>query len=250
MTNLARTAPPPPAGRVPPAGAAVGRRAALVVPLAVPGALLPGAGASSAQETSLDLLLVLALDASGSIDADEFRFQREGCAEALTHPAVLSAVASKPRGAIAVAIVEWGSPGGAETAVGWHRVDGPATAALLARAVIDAPRSRQSWNAIGDALDHAARLIASAPWRADERVIDVSGDAADMRGLRPVEDARHDAAEAGIVVNALAIAGGRAGLVETYERTVIAGPGAFVVGAESRGDFARAMRAKLVREIA
>ena len=39
-------------------------------------------------------------------------------------------------------------------------------------------------------------------------------------------------------------------LAETYRREVIGGPGAFVVTAEDRRDIARALRAKLVREIA
>ena len=232
-SNLARTAP------------GVRRRGALLLPAA-----LAAATSAVARGAAVDLLLVLAIDASGSIDADEFRLQRAGCAEALTHPAVLSAVASRARGAIGVAMVEWGTPGGAATVVDWRRVDGAGSAATLAEAVMAAPRSRQSWNAIGDAVDHAAGLIAAAPWRAGEKVIDVSGDAPDMRGLRTIADARRDAAAQGIVVNALAIEGGRAGLRETYEATVIAGQGAFVVAAESRADFARALRAKLVREIA
>ncbi|MFT8244274.1 DUF1194 domain-containing protein [Roseomonas sp. BN140053] len=222
------------------------RRQALLLPAALTVAATPAV----AQGGAVDLLLVLAIDASGSIDAEEFRLQREGCAEALTHPAVLSAIGSRPLGAIGVALVEWGAPGGAATAVDWHQVDGRAAAEALAAAVVAAPRSRQSWNAIGDAVDHSAQLIAAAPWRAAERVIDVSGDAPDMRSLRPVEEARRDAAAAGITVNALAIEGGRPGLAATYERTVIAGDGAFVMAAESRADFARALRAKLVREIA
>ncbi|WP_338662716.1 DUF1194 domain-containing protein [Pararoseomonas sp. SCSIO 73927] len=224
------------------------RRDALLLPPAL------AAAAASAQDGAaggaVDLLLVLAVDASGSIDADEFRLQREGCAEALTHPAVLSAIGSGPRAAIGVAMVEWGAPGGAATVVGWHRVAGSGDAGVLARAVVDAPRSRQSWNAIGDALDHAAALIAAAPWAARERVIDLSGDAPDMRSINPVEIARGAAAAQGIIVNALAIEGGRPGLTRTYEETVIAGDGAFVMTADSRADFARALRAKLIREIA
>lgn len=232
-------------------GAPWRRRQALLLPAALSGAVAsPGAPAGAARAEAVDLLLVLAVDASGSIDADEFRLQREGCAEALVHPAVLAAVASQPSGAIGVAVVEWGSPGGAATVVDWHRVDGAASAQRLARAVLDAPRSPQSWNAIGDAVDHAAGLIAAAPWRAARRVIDVSGDGPDMRGLRPVEAARHDAAARGITVNALAIEGARPGLGATYEASVIAGEGAFVMTAHSRADFARALRAKLVREIA
>ncbi len=223
------------------------RRQALLLP-----AVLAGAAPLSAatQADAVDLLLVLAIDASGSIDAGEFRLQREGCAGALVHPAVLSAIASRPLGDIGVAMVEWGAPGGAATVVDWHRVSGLASAERLAAAVMDAPRSSQSWNAIGDAVDHAAKLIAAAPWRAEERVIDVSGDGPDMRGLRSIEAARRDAAAQGITVNALAIENNRPGLGATYEATVIAGDGAFVMTAESRADFARALRAKLVREIA
>src|SRR3954469_25224126 len=93
--------------------------------LALPGAL--AAVPAHAQPAEVDALLVLAVDASGSIDADEFRLQREGYAEALTHPAVLAA--------IAVAMVEWGAPSGATTVVDWMRVTDPASARALAEAV-------------------------------------------------------------------------------------------------------------------
>jgi Protein of unknown function (DUF1194) len=212
----------------------------------------PGPGTGG----EVDLLLVLAVDASGSIDADEFRLQREGYAEALSHPSVLAAIAGKPRGAIAVAMVEWGSPGGAATVVEWMRVADPASARALSTAVMDAPRSPQGWNAIGDALDHGARMLRTAPFRAAEQVIDLSGDGPDLRSLRPAPVARDEAVAAGIGINALAVAAAgqvtRLGepLAETYRREVIGGPGAFVVTAEDRRDIARALRAKLVREIA
>jgi hypothetical protein len=218
--------------------------------LALPGALTAAAATPARAEGAVDVLLVLAIDASGSISDEEFRLQRDGCAEAIGHPAVLSVIGSGPAGAIGIAMVEWGAPGGAETVVEWHRVADAASAAVVAAAFRGAPRSRQSWNAIGDAIDHSARLIAAAPFRAAEKVIDISGDAPDMRGLRPAGVARDDAVAAGITINALAILGGTPGLVERYGSEVIGGPGAFVVTAEGRADFARAIRAKLVREIA
>lgn len=227
---------------------------------AMPAALAAGSAPALAQPaevpTEVDVLLVLAVDASGSISPDEFRLQREGYAEALTNPAVLSAIAAKPHGAIAVAMVEWGAPGGAATVVDWRRLGDAASAQGLAEAVVAAPRSRQSYNAIGDALDHCARLILSAPFRAAERVIDLSGDGPDLRSLRAATAARDDAVAAGITINALAIATNgqvtRYGepLADTYRREVIGGAGAFVVSAEGRRDIARALRAKLVREIA
>ncbi len=222
-------------------------------------ALLAGAGFAAtarAQPAAVDALLVLAVDASGSIDEDEFRLQREGYAEALSHPAVLAAIAGKPQGAIAVAMVEWGSPGGAATVVEFMRVGDAAGAAALSRAVLAAPRSRQSYNAIGDALAHCHQLIAAAPFAAAERVIDLSGDGPDMRSRLPASAARDAAVAAGITINALAVAASgqvtRYGepLARSYEREVIGGPGAFVVSAEDRRDIARALRAKLVREIA
>lgn len=221
--------------------------------LAMPTALaLPAA----AQPRAVDTLLVLAVDASGSIDSDEFRLQREGYAEALSFPAVLAAIAGRPHGAIAVAMVEWGAPGGAETVVDWHRVADPGSARALAAAVLAAARSRQSWNAIGDALDHCSGVLRTAPFTAADHVIDLSGDGPDLRSRRPATTARDAAVAAGITINALAVAAAgqvtRFGepLAETYRRDVIGGPGAFVVSAEDRRDLARALRAKLVREIA
>jgi hypothetical protein len=217
-------------------------------------ALAPGLAAAQAAPV-LDLLLVLAMDASGSIDADEFRLQREGLAESVTHPAILAAIASKPNGAIGIALVEWGSPGGAVTAVDWMAVRDAPSARALAEAILAAPRTRQSYNAIGDAIAHSTALIAAAPFRSDDLVIDVAGDGPDMRSFLPAPEARDAAVARGITVNGLAIKVApvtRFGepLHRHYEREVIGGPGAFVIVAETRADFARALRAKLIREIA
>lgn len=218
------------------------------------GALAPRVAAAQ-PAAEVDLLLVLAMDASGSIDAGEFRLQREGLAASLTDPAILAAITGGQAGAIAVAMVEWGSPGGAVTTVDWTMLRDAGSAAALARAILAAPRSAQSYNAIGDAIAHATALIAAAPFRAEDRVIDVAGDGPDIRSILPVREARDAAVAQGITVNGLAIEVApvtRFGepLRAHYERDVIGGPGAFVIAAETRADFARAMRAKLLREIA
>ncbi|MDJ0387207.1 DUF1194 domain-containing protein [Roseomonas sp. E05] len=225
------------------------RRPFLAAPLLAAPALLP-ARPLRAAGPPVDVALVLAVDASGSISPGEFRLQREGCAEAVTHPAVLAAITGGLVGAIAITLVEWGAPGGAETVVPWHRVTDAASAALLAAALREAPRSRQSWNAIGDAIEHAAALLERVPYEATRRVIDLSGDAPDMRSRRPAPAARDAAVAAGVTINALAIEQANPGLSERYAAEVIGGPGAFVMEAGGRPDFARALRAKLVREIA
>ena len=216
---------------------------------------LIGATAGAQAYPEVDLLLVLAMDASGSIDSDEFRLQREGIAESIIHPAVLAAIAANPRRAIAIAMTEWGSTGGAALVVDWHRVSDAASAQVFANAALAAPRSRQSYNAIGDAITHAAALISAAPYRATERVIDVAGDGPDMRSVTLAPDARDAAVAQGITINGLAIeiapvTRGNEPLHVHYERNIMGGPGAFVMVAETRRDFARAMRAKMLREIA
>jgi hypothetical protein len=198
----------------------------------------------------VDVALVLAADASGSIDPDEFLLQKEGIAAALADPRVLAGIRSGALGRVAVAYVEWGAPGGAATMVPFTPISTPAEAAAFARALMAAPRSLQSWNAIGDAIDHCTALLAAAPFEPTRKVIDISGDAGDMRSIRPAPLARDEAVAKGIVINALAIVDGRVGLVSSYERDVIGGPGAFVEAAPTRADFTTALRRKLIREIA
>ena len=214
------------------------------------------AGPARAAEP-VDVALVLAADASGSIDADEYRLQKEGIAEAVSDPRVLAGIRSSPLGRIALAYVEWGAPAGAATMVGWTLVGNAAEAAGFGRAVLAAPRSVQSWNAIGDAIDHAVGLHASCPFEPTRRVIDISGDNRDMRSLRAAPLARDAAVAQGIVVNGLAVIedarlapDGRPWLVAYFEAEVIGGPGAFLMVAEGFTAFETAVRRKIIREIA
>lgn len=212
--------------------------------------------APSTAQTPVDVALVLVVDASGSIDDYEFALQKQGIAEAVQHPRVLAAISGNPLKRLAIAYVEWGSPGGAQTMVDWMIVEDLATAEAFGDAVLSAPRSFQSYNAIGDGIAHATALLALCPCEATRGVIDVSGDNPDNRSLIPAPRARDQAVAAGHTINALAITDdrllgsrGKPVLVETYEATVIGGPGAFVMRAESRHDFMQALLDKMVLEI-
>jgi hypothetical protein len=204
----------------------------------------------------VDVALVLTVDASCSIDTPEFQLQKEGIAGAVADPEVLSTIQSGRNGRIAIAYVEWGAPGGAQMMVDWMLVSDAASAAAFGNAVLVAPRSIQSYNAIGDAIDLAVKLFDACPCRPTRRIIDVSGDNPDNRSRHPAPLARDAAVASGITINALAIIqdgrlgqGGRPWLVEAYERTVIGGFAAFAIAANTRADFARALREKMVLEI-
>ena len=208
-------------------------------------------GQAFAQDT--DLELVLLADASGSIDAREIAFQRQGDAQAITDPEVLAAISNTAYGTIAVTYVEWAS--NQAVVADWTLIDGRASAEAFAAELLSKPRQAYERNAIGAALLEGLRLMdtnAHDGWR---RVIDFSGDSANNWSGPSITEARDKVLAAGVTINALPILRpndpGRAhgGLEAIYEAQIIGGPGAFVVTAEDRDSFARAVKRKLILEI-
>jgi hypothetical protein len=203
-----------------------------------------------AAQTTVDLHLVLAVDASGSVDHVRFELQKRGYVEAFRHPRVLNAIRSGPHQAIAVAMTQWTGPLLQVEVVGWTRVGGDESAAAFAEAVAQAPRQLFSGGtSISGAIDHATTLFPKTPFRGGRRVIDVSGDGSNNRG-RSVTAARDAAVAAGIAINGLPIVALEPGLDRYYYDNVIGGPGAFVVVAKDYDTFGDAILKKLITEIA
>jgi len=205
----------------------------------------------------VDLELVLLADSTGSIDDREIFFQRQGYADAITDADILAAISLGPDQKIAVTYVEWGDEDSQEVVVPWTVIDGPASAAEFARALMAEPRKAFGRNAIGSAITYAHLLIESNSINGFRRVIDLSGDSATSWTGIPVEVARRNAIAADIVINGLAIlcrdCSGRPvyyDLEEAYRRDIIGGPAAFVVTADDMASFATAVRKKLLLEIA
>ena len=209
------------------------------------------AGAAMAQDT--DLELVLLADASGSIDQREIDFQRQGYAEAITDPEVLAAIANTAYGTIAVTYVEWAA--NQAVVADWQLIDGPEAAQIFAADLLGKPRQAYGRNAIGSALLEALRLMDTNQFDGWRRVIDFSGDSANSFSGPPISEARATVLAAGVTINALPILRpgdpGRAhgGLEAQYQERIIGGPGAFVVTAENRASFAKAVKRKLILEI-
>lgn len=213
---------------------------------------------ASAKSEEVDLELVLLADASLSIDEAELRFQRQGYASALTHPQVLAAIGRGLLGRIAVTFVEWADESSQEVVVPWTVIDGPASAATFARALLAAPRGAYGMNAIGSALAAGQALIESNRFTALKRVIDFSADSANSYSGVPIFEARRAALAAGIIINGLAIlcreddCSGQPiayDLVEAFKTQIIGGPTSFVVSVDGDQGFAEAVRRKLVLEI-
>lgn len=214
------------------------------------------AGAASAQ-TAVDLELVLLADATGSIDDAEIAFQRQGYAQAITDPAVISAIRDTAYGRIAVTYVEWADALSQDVIVDWTVIDGPESAAAFADALVGPPRRTFGRNAIGAALLFGKSLIEGNDIDGFRRVLDLSADSANNWSGPPIEAARDEVVAAGITINGLAVlcrsCSGRPisyDLEAAFADRVIGGPGAFVVTADSPATFAEAVRRKLILEIA
>jgi hypothetical protein len=205
---------------------------------------------------AVDVLLVLAVDVSRSIVAEEMRLQREGYRAAVGDPDVVRAIRDGTAGAIGLAYIEWADFDRQRLVLPWTRIAAARDAAAWAEALAAAPPpAPATYTSISGAVDHARRLLAEAPWPAARRVVDVSGDGQNNDGDPPA-DARDRAVAEGIIVNGLPILGhGPAEPTDPYledyfRASVAGGPGAFVVAAEDFGAFGRAVRRKLIREIA
>jgi len=223
---------------------------ALAAPLAAP----PRARADA---PAVDVLLVLAVDVSRSIDEDEARLQREGYRAAVTDPRVIEAITGGMIGAVGLAYVEWAGVDYQRAVIPWTRIAGRADALAWAGVLERAPRVALSWTSLSGAIEFSRRQLAEAPFEATRRVIDVSGDGINNSGP-PAEEARDRAVAEGITINGLPILNDRPTfgrplplpLDQYFEQAVIGGPGAFLLAAADFEAFGGAVRRKLVREIA
>ncbi|MFG1423960.1 DUF1194 domain-containing protein [Roseixanthobacter liquoris] len=225
--------------------------------LAILGLLMLALRPAAAADLPVDVQLVLAVDVSFSMDPDEQALQREGYASALVSAEFLDALRLGPNGRIAVTYMEWAGEHEQKVVLPWQVIDGPESARVVSEAIRAAPLRRIYRTSISGGLLFAADLFKDSGFRPLRKVIDVSGDGMNNQG-RPVEQARDQVVARGITINGLPLLLKRAGnsvldiadLDLYYEDCVIGGPGAFVIPVREQAEFARAIKTKLVLEVA
>jgi len=240
-------------GAAPRRACAGGAARALAGALAVAGAAAgAGVGPAAAEEVVCRVALVLALDVSSSVDADEDRLQRQGLAGALTAPEVRAAFLASDL-PVALAAFEWSGRWNQSVILDWRLIAAEADLAQAAAEVAGSRRSTDQFpTAMGHALGHASTMLRQAP-RCLRQTVDVSGDGINNDGFGPRLTYEAFPFE-GITVNGLVIeeGGAEAGdpaLRAWYREEVLLGPLAFLEVAEGFEDFERAMRRKLEREV-
>jgi hypothetical protein len=205
-------------------------------------------GASA--QTAVDLQLVLAVDVSGSVNPQRFELQKMGYVAAFQNRRVLSAILGGRNQSIAATVMQWSGPFLQSQVVPWTVLKDEASMKAFAGAIESAPRMMYGGGtSISGAIDQAVMLFPQAPFKAERRVIDVSGDGSNNRG-RSVTLARDEAVDAGIVINGLPILAFEPYLDQYFKDYVIGGPGAFMIAAKSFETFAEAILMKLIIEIA
>jgi Protein of unknown function (DUF1194) len=207
---------------------------------------------SQAGDAVVDLKLALAVDASGSVDTEEYALQLSGIAAGFRDPDVRRAIRSGPAKAIAVNLLVWAEPQVPKDMTGWFIIASDGDAENFARIVEAFPRRQTGATAIGEGIASALRSIATSGITAPREVVDVSGDGRESVAREftvLVDQARAMALSRGVVVNGLAIQNEVGDLADYYRKNVQTGPESFVMAAKTYQDFAEAMRLKLLREI-
>ncbi|MGB7204361.1 MAG: DUF1194 domain-containing protein [Anderseniella sp.] len=221
------------------------------------GLLLAGAAGIQAQGTQpVELELVLAVDTSTSVDADEFDLQTSGLAQAFLSPEVVSAIrAAGGDQGVAISLVQWAGKARQATVVDWQLVHDAQSAAAFAARIAATKRIIDGLTDIAGAIDYSVKSIEENRYEGTRKVIDVSGDGSS--DARSSEASRNSANAKGIIINGLVIHNvdyslgelANIDLHEHYANHVIGGSGAFLMTAKDYADFKIAIRAKLVREI-
>ncbi len=197
------------------------------------------------------LALLLALDVSSSVNAQEDALQRGGLAAALIAPEVEQAVFASPL-PVAIAAYEWSGRYNQELLAGWRLIRTRRDLLELAETIGRSTRSQTEFpTAMGYALGYGAGLFTNGP-DCLYRTLDMAGDGENNEGFPPgAAYAEFPFAE--VTVNGLVVSapedGAEIDLVRYYRDRVLHGPGAFLEVAQGFDDYERAMRRKLLREL-
>jgi hypothetical protein len=205
-------------------------------------------GTARGQDADVDLALVLAIDCSFSVDANEFRLQMEGLGRAFMRDEIKAAIRKGEKQRIAVTAMQWSDETNQMVVLPWTIIAGDADAdevgAILARMQ---RRLAEGGTSISTALTYGAALFAAAP-AATRYVIDVSSDGRNNIGP-PVNAARDRIVAQGITINALTILNEWPTLDVYFEKQVVGGHAHFVIPANDYDAYAEGIYRKLLREI-
>lgn len=203
--------------------------------------------------------LAIGMDVSGSVDAEEYRYQLTGLANALISESVSNLLLKTFDAPVTISVFEWSGDRHQEIVLEWLKIEDERTLADVALMLSNRSRPRGPFStAIGAAIQFGGALLDQVPecWR---HTLDLSGDGKNNYGVPP-EAVGTATTHVVMTVNGLVIGGHDERLRRSpetrleelriyYQDNVISGPGAFVEVARGYQDFEEAMTRKLVKEL-
>ena len=205
--------------------------------------------------------LALGLDVSGSVDEAEYQLQLQGLAAALISDDVRASLMRLPDAPVRILVFEWSGQDYQRVLIPWTDITSPSHLEAVSEKLRSTTRRQAPpTTALGQAILVGAGFLNQQPdcWK---RTLDISGDGKNNTGPEPHHVNNSPEKIGDIVINALIIgvdATSRlshaelsiAELTAYFMHRVLAGPDAFSEVAIGFEDYERAMRRKLLRELA
>lgn len=202
-----------------------------------------------ADSRACELALVIAPDVSRSVDKFEYVLMRNGIGQAFLDKEITDLIAWMP-GGMRVTVTQWGGAGQQRQAIGWRHLNDPKSVVGFVEDLVKINRGfRQADTSVPGALLHADMMFRQLEYPCRRQVIEVSGDGISNAGPE-VNPVSINIAEKGSTINGLVVAGARPDPVAYYLSEVIRGPLSFVEVTHGYDDYDRAMKRKLLRELA
>jgi hypothetical protein len=193
-----------------------------------------------------DTELVLAVDISMSMTAEEGLHQRQAYLKALASAEVRRAIASTATASIGLAYMEWAGPDAQFVILPMTVIDSPLALAGALRFLAETPIRSEPYTAIGAALLKAQTLFSGM---AQREVIDISGDGQQSAHQGP--DVASISLMRGVTVNALPmVSPAEPGLAEWYRQAVTSRFGGFCLPFDGSIPLDRIIAMKISSEIA
>jgi Ca-activated chloride channel homolog len=194
--------------------------------------------------------LLLLLDVSGSVSTNNYELQKHGIVEAFSDINLRKTIAKLDR--VAISVLQWSN--NSKISIPWTILSSEEDISVFVDSVKNMTRSFSGDTALAKALEQGISYFEKTPCEADNKIIDISGDGKET--LLPIEERekatnaqRDRASELYITINGLPILAVEKDIVDWYRTNVITQDG-FLIAAENYDDFGRAIKLKLIREIA
>ena len=190
--------------------------------------------------------LILLVDISGSVNKTNYELQKQGIAAAFKDSQVQKTIEAQP-GGVALSLHEWSV--NSKVVISWTILKTRTDMEDLASRILKLDYSSGLTTGMGNAIVKGVDYFESSPCEPERKIIDVSGDGPSNEGIS-IDEAKDKAIANLVTINGMPIVTPvEPTIVEYYTEKVVT-PDGFVLVADGYEDFTRAIKRKLIMEIA